>query len=123
MRRQFGAAATMVGNDIIVGGRTVVDDGVIIDSGTGEPVVPRRYNLRNVQELRGTVRFTPAPGITNDTIVTFHQDKNSGTNTGALLLVRNAAGVPVGTEPSVGYGSYVGYLSSSQLRPRNESYG
>lgn len=122
LTRLFGAGTTFANGRVVgSGGRVLVDNGVIIAGDTGLPVDATDYNNQDVTELRASIRLTPTDRIENTTVLTYHRDHNRGNTTGGLLVVRSG-GVPVGTEPSPGSGTYDGYLSSPPVRPQNESY-
>lgn len=121
--RLFGAGTTFVNGDVIAsGGRTVVDNGIVVAGDTGLPVDRDDYNNQDVTELRGSVRLTPFEGLENTTVVTYHRDHNRGNTTGGLLLVRGPTGAPAGSEPTPGFGTYTGFLSSPPVRPPSHSY-
>ena len=104
-------------------GRTIIDNGTIISSVTGKPIRESTYYNKDTTDLRGTVRFSPGDRFENSTLVTYHRDRNIGGQVSGMLLVRNALGAPVGTEPMPGYGTYTPYISVSPEHPDSHALG
>jgi iron complex outermembrane receptor protein len=118
----FGPGASYDGQDVVLGGQTLVRDNVIIEGRSGQPFRSIDVNNRDVLELRGILKFEPSSAVSNITLLTYHYDRNLGGTTRGSYLLRNALGVPTGVLQGLDPDPYKAFVSTDPRRPGSKSF-